>query len=149
MSTANVLRCRCNAQFCYVCGEPWKTCECPQWNEDRLMARATRLADRERDPRRRLHQPPGGLIDPEEEDLQVPPLPAAAQGLFVVPRPEPGRIAQIAQRLRDNHECLHRTWSKINGPHNCEECHFRLPQYIFECRQCQLQACWRCRKNRL
>ena len=59
------------------------------------------------------------------------------------------RIADIMHNLRHNHECTHDRWLWIRGPHQCEECHHTLPQYIFECRQCELQACWRCRKNRL
>jgi hypothetical protein len=30
---------------CYVCGAAWKTCECPQWSEARLLARAERIVD--------------------------------------------------------------------------------------------------------
>ena len=32
-------RCCCGAEFCYDCGEEWKTCDCPQWHEPRLYAR--------------------------------------------------------------------------------------------------------------
>jgi len=28
----NHMRCRCNAEFCYLCGVKWKTCECPWFN---------------------------------------------------------------------------------------------------------------------
>ncbi|KDQ18999.1 hypothetical protein BOTBODRAFT_480924 [Botryobasidium botryosum FD-172 SS1] len=34
------ITCRCRAQFCYSCAAPWKTCECPQWDEVRLIERA-------------------------------------------------------------------------------------------------------------
>ncbi|KAH9950515.1 hypothetical protein B0H21DRAFT_538336 [Amylocystis lapponica] len=27
------MTCRCRKQFCYVCTETWKTCNCPQWDE--------------------------------------------------------------------------------------------------------------------
>ncbi|KAF8891038.1 hypothetical protein BD779DRAFT_223882 [Infundibulicybe gibba] len=30
------ITCRCRAEFCYVCAAPWKTCQCPQWEEARL-----------------------------------------------------------------------------------------------------------------
>ncbi|PBP18079.1 hypothetical protein BUE80_DR010964 [Diplocarpon rosae] len=33
-------RCPCSAEFCYACGERWKTCQCDQWDENRLYARA-------------------------------------------------------------------------------------------------------------
>ncbi|KAF8872792.1 hypothetical protein CPB84DRAFT_660014 [Gymnopilus junonius] len=29
--------CRCKAQFCYLCGVNWKSCECPQFAEARLI----------------------------------------------------------------------------------------------------------------
>jgi len=30
------MTCVCKAQFCYLCAEPWKTCACPQFEEERL-----------------------------------------------------------------------------------------------------------------
>ncbi|ENH70770.1 Putative E3 ubiquitin-protein ligase ARI10, partial [Fusarium oxysporum f. sp. cubense race 1] len=38
------ISCRCGHQFCYLCGRQWKTCNCPQWDERRLMAQAGELA---------------------------------------------------------------------------------------------------------
>lgn len=35
-SKANIFRCRCKHQFCYLCGRKWKRCSCPQWDEDYL-----------------------------------------------------------------------------------------------------------------
>ena len=35
--------CPCGAQFCYDCGEKWKTCDCPQWHEQRLYERAEQV----------------------------------------------------------------------------------------------------------
>lgn len=55
----------------------------------------------------------------------------------------------LMAHLRDHHECSHDKWRWIKGLHRCEECHHRLLSYIFECRQCMLQACNRCRGNRL
>ncbi|TWU74124.1 hypothetical protein ED733_005266 [Metarhizium rileyi] len=43
----NHIICRCGAQFCYVCGEPWKTCPCERWDEDRLIDRANDVVDRD------------------------------------------------------------------------------------------------------
>lgn len=29
--------CRCGTEFCYLCRAAWKTCACPQWDEQRLV----------------------------------------------------------------------------------------------------------------
>lgn len=100
-------------------------------------------------------QPRRGLFDPtvetEDEDLAQP-VPLVLGGLATQPAATHQRtreIEDIMRNLRENHECEHQHWLYIRGPHRCEECHHELPRYIFECRQCELQACWRCRKNRL
>ncbi|KAI6860698.1 BSD-domain-containing protein [Hortaea werneckii] len=42
----NHMTCPCSAEFCYVCTEPWKNCECAQWVEERLFDRAQTVAER-------------------------------------------------------------------------------------------------------
>jgi hypothetical protein len=59
------------------------------------------------------------------------------------------RILRTMQNLREYHACSHRGWKHVRGVHQCEECMHFLPEYIFECRQCALHACNRCRRNRL
>lgn len=113
-------RCHCKAQFCYVCGEPWKTCECPQWDEDRLTIRAAEIATRH--PNRRLYQP--GQAPRRADD--------------------PATIAAIAAHLRDHHLCIHEHWQRLEGPHTCEQCGDDLRNFIFECRQCLITRCYRC-----
>lgn len=214
-------RCRCGAQFCYVCGQRWKTCGCPQWEEPRLYARAAQLVDRNNNRGRRLFQPPRVLhaqpasrapsLAPSEDTEAGPAVPGratarrAASGssawqsdfsdhseweddwrheddngadneeaqddipppalATVAPPPAPTvpmpaapsatnhlrdlRIAEAVEHLRINHQCDHDKWRWVKGRHQCEECYHVLPQYIFECKQCQLQACNRCRRNRL
>ena len=34
------MTCRCRAEFCYLCSQPWKNCPCVQWDEQRLLAEA-------------------------------------------------------------------------------------------------------------
>lgn len=34
------MTCNCTNQFCYLCKKRWKTCHCPQWDEERLTMRA-------------------------------------------------------------------------------------------------------------
>jgi len=113
----NSSRCTCSAQFCYVCGLRWKQCDCVQWNEDRLLARANHIVARR----------PARINPPEQQ----------------------ARIAAVVQNLRDRHNCDHETWQYVRGRHLCEECRDTLPSYIFECQQCNIQACNRCRRNRL
>ncbi|KAL4950633.1 hypothetical protein BDW69DRAFT_197103 [Aspergillus filifer] len=43
----NHMTCRCGAEFCYNCGERWRTCECAEWNEHRLRARAYEIIGRD------------------------------------------------------------------------------------------------------
>jgi hypothetical protein len=201
----------------------WKTCVCPQWEEPRLYARATQIAQREPNPRRHLFQPPSTTreqpltprpsaatsvfaeigreghvaspvldwepdfsnhseweqdwIDDTETTAPVKPPSLLSQTTIaddaqkleqllprspdVVPSasssPALGKsdtarglnIQAIVTHLRDDHDCLHDRWRLIRGTHCCEECHFTLPSYIFECKQCLFQACNRCRRNRL
>jgi hypothetical protein len=201
----------------------WKTCTCGQWEEPRLYARATQIAQRDPDPRRRLFQPrrttleqplrplhpaataigptvggvgqdssatsawesdfsdhsewerdwdddadtavstePAPLLPRPTSDGNLQPLERAspptqdavpsASSRPTSKRPSAARglnIEGLVTRLRENHECSHEKWHWVKGPHQCEQCHFRLPSYIFECKKCLLQACNRCRRNRL
>ncbi|KAK7559004.1 hypothetical protein IWX48DRAFT_670636 [Phyllosticta citricarpa] len=55
----------------------------------------------------------------------------------------------LNDRLRQNQDCLHDQWSYIRGAHRGETCNYQMPNYIFECQQCLLRSCSRCRRNRL
>ncbi|CAD6446935.1 07300c3a-86b7-4935-8d04-89b37081dc2f [Sclerotinia trifoliorum] len=123
----NHMKCRCGATFCYTCGLKWKTCRCPQWHEDQLLARATEIVNR-----RPGHQ------------LLERPYQAIGQGSA-----SNAQIAVAAQHLRENHACEHGIWRKIQGTHQCETCHETLNRFIWACRQCEIMACNRCRLNRL
>ena len=41
------MTCRCRTEFCYLCHARWKTCQCPQWDERRLLAAAEERVDAE------------------------------------------------------------------------------------------------------
>ncbi|KAL2838628.1 IBR finger domain protein [Aspergillus pseudoustus] len=169
----NHMTCRCGAQFCYNCGVEWKNCQCEQWNEHRLLARAYQIIDREAD------QPAAAVphLDIDEhlfEDQPVPETPdrhsqiqevqpegtdaidvepsATVEAPSFLPGSRTQRdllVERTMQELRDNHECGHSRWKFLRGPHRCEECFHHLREFIFECRQCRIQACNRCRRNRL
>lgn len=99
--------------------------------------------------------------DADDDEIETPaPAPAPTVPSPATAAPKPAtisaadrlrnrRIAEAVEHLRVNHECIHDKWQWIRGRHQCEECHHVLSEYIFECKQCQLQACNRCRRNRL
>ncbi|KAI8958631.1 hypothetical protein F5Y11DRAFT_359848 [Daldinia sp. FL1419] len=59
------------------------------------------------------------------------------------------RVQQLMEDLRHNHECQHDRWFSKRGPRECEECGDVMPIFIYECRQCHIMACRRCRYHRL
>lgn len=113
-----LIRCRCGAQFCYVCGAPWKICAHPQWDEGRLLRRAEQVFERA--------EPPRGEGGNDER-----------------------QIAVLMDELRENHECEHTAWRKVRYPGDCEVCGQFMELYRYGCRRCYLEACDRCRRNRL
>lgn len=149
--------CRCGAQFCYICGLQWKTCACEQWDEHRLTIRANEIVDRR--PEHRLLPRPYEILEPEElpptDDVngdnssQPPPIEGHASREDTNQAARDILVAATVQNLRENHECQHTRWRRVQGPHMCEECYGYLHSYIFECRRCELQACKRCKLNRL
>lgn len=117
--TSMILACRCGAQFCYICGVQWKTCSCAQWDEERLVDRANDIVDRDADRR-------------EIEAHQRAAL-----------------VELARNNLVENHDCQVHSWKSRRGSFRCEECHHFLPEFIYECRNCRILACRRCRYNRL
>ncbi|KAL4866289.1 hypothetical protein BDV12DRAFT_210633 [Aspergillus spectabilis] len=137
----NHMTCRCGHQFCYNCGQQWKTCTCEQWDEHRLLERAYQIIDRE--PDYHINVAPQGVEAQPGGDVPL------TGGMTAGDAQRALLVARTVRELQENHECDHNRWRYVRGSHRCEECSFRLPEYIFECRQCRLRACNRCKRNRL
>lgn len=58
-------------------------------------------------------------------------------------------VQRERENLIQNHECGHDRWRSRGGRFRCEECRKVMPEFIYECRQCRIVACRRCRYNRL
>ena len=131
----------CKTEFCYVCGAPWKTCNCDIWDEARLLERAE------------------GLVDNGRARDRVPavaaPVPAAAPAQNQIPNLDLIReqqVANVVQDLRDNHECNHESFGTLREygeEFDCEVCGETYSNWIRQCRQCSIVVCTRCRHNRI
>lgn len=111
--------CLCGAQFCYVCGAPWKNCACAQWDEERLLERANVIVDRDAHGRELGAARRAGLVDRERRNLV------------------------------NHHQCVHDTWRSRMGRYRCDDCRQVMTEFIYECGRCRVLACRRCRYNRL
>ncbi|KAK2059121.1 IBR finger domain-containing protein [Colletotrichum caudatum] len=118
------ITCRCNAHFCYLCLEKWKSCECRIWDDARLLAAGEQMV--QRDPRAR---------NLGQAELQV-------------------AVRQAQVYIQQNHQCNHERWRSIDTDCNsrhlgqCQGCNERMPVFIYQCRRCEILACRRCRYNR-
>ncbi|CAA7264021.1 unnamed protein product [Cyclocybe aegerita] len=97
------MTCRCRTEFCYLCAVPWKGCQCPQWEEARLVAAAQQRVENEMGPQ-------------------------AVRN--VLPNVFAERVQQRVETLRDNHHCDRHNWTYRHGGGRCEECHFNLPNFL-------------------
>ncbi|KAG1890881.1 hypothetical protein F4604DRAFT_1566616 [Suillus subluteus] len=115
------MTCRCSTQFCYLCAALWKTCDCRQWDDQRLLD----------DAERRVYNEFGAREA------------AARPEIFV------DRVYERMAALEENHECAVHQWVYRSGGGRCEECHDNLWSYLMRCRDCQALVCRRCSVNRL
>jgi hypothetical protein len=89
------MTCRCKTEFCYLCSAPWKTCKCPRWDRNRLVAVAARHVAAQPQPARHaqpanrprqaraVHRPMAGVdrnrhVHPPRQAPAAAPRPAPA-----------------------------------------------------------------------
>jgi hypothetical protein len=94
--------CLCKREFCYLCAADWKNCECPQWDENRLLVAARARVQAE----------------------------AAARPRNAPYLPQANLVAEAVEALRVNHECSHRRTAYRPGGGQCESCFHHLPSYL-------------------
>ncbi|KAI1293251.1 hypothetical protein F5Y03DRAFT_332428 [Xylaria venustula] len=134
------ITCICDAEFCYLCATEWKKCTCDHGDEERLYDRAEQIMNRNRNPG--LQPEDEVPANPTNHENPANPQPAAE-------RRRTREIGRIMEHLVHHHECTHKFWRSRKGPEECEQCHDEMPIFIYECRNCSLMACRRCRYNRL
>jgi hypothetical protein len=98
------ITCRCTAQFCYICAASWKTCACPQWEEQYLLAEAERRVDAQ--------------LELEEETIGLAHAGARQD-----------RVERMTNRLREDHACEH-NWRFNKGAGHCSTCFVFYPRYL-------------------
>eukprot|EP00884_Botryococcus_braunii_P023170 jgi/Botrbrau1/9537/Bobra.0211s0027.1 len=113
------MTCRCRHSFCYLCGATWKTCACPQWDENRLLRAAAQ----------RVQQ------NPQVQQMD--------RGQFQQ------AVEVMAEALRVNHACPGHSWLLTNPPVevNCRNCGYFLSRYCYVCANptCGTVVCRTCR----
>lgn len=121
----DVHRCICGAQFCYACGQRWKTCLCPRWNENRLLCQLPVVAGR-------ANNNDGVNDEPDDED----------------PEEESDEESDNDDESSDSEDdCQHEHWRYIQGRNVCEGCGKYYRRFLFECRDCRLGLCAKCRRE--
>lgn len=114
----------CGRQFCYVCGQKWKTCSCDRWQEEMLYDVAN-----------------GAMNDEIAPNAGVEARRLAFDRI----------VGEL--RDHEDIGCEHQRnsqWKwRDQGSMQCEVCNHVLPLYIFVCRNCHIRACYRCRRHRL
>lgn len=124
----NHITCYCRAEFCFVCGLPWKTCRCDVWEERRLLLQAEQRVAR--------RNGPNGNANAQHRAHQ---------------------IQQQAMHILQHHECDHDREHVERRDRNdrrdawnmtCEVCEDEMDIFIYHCNRCDTDLCRRCLVNR-
>ncbi|KIW65563.1 hypothetical protein, variant 2 [Phialophora macrospora] len=113
----NHMRCFCGAEFCYECGQTWKTCLCERWHEHRLVERAVVVAERQAE-----HQ--GQPADVEHAVAEL-----RNEG--------PCRHTDWTRIML----------GRIGGSPVCSDCHWESRHFLWRCDGCAIRVCTRCRRD--
>ena len=114
------------------------------WDENRLFERAAAVVDRA--PARA----PAPL--PAAPPAAAPIRPAQAAVVHPVVDDRDAQIQRTAQHLREHHECDHERFQCVReggADFECEVCSEVYYNWIYQCRQCLMIACNKCRHNRV
>ena len=143
----NGLSCICRAQFCYVCGKKWKSCKCPQFNEDFVAG---------------LNNEAGGFVNwaaagnvPRYRRRTVFRAERAVERYNNVlwqtwgrrdPRSREEQIREVRHEVENG--CDHGYWHRVRvtkqEPGHCKLCKYVGHRYIYQCLFCPLTSCWSC-----
>lgn len=161
--------CRCKHQFCYLCGEVWKTCRCTRWDEAALLERGQRYARNfmpgaQAQAQNQVQQQniagpapipayaqpvaAGPAIAPQFQNMQYP----VAYQYPMQPQVTQQAVQQAVEHIRNNHECDHNSFTTYRESGEelvCEICGETYYTWINQCRQCLMLICVRCKHNRL
>ena len=118
------LQLSCGHEFCYACGLTWKSCTCPLWHENRLVAMANQAVDDEVAP-----------------NVDV----AVRDNVFNHMIENLHQHEDVGCEHYRNSQWAWRNWGSLQ----CEACNNILHEYIFMCKNCRMRACNRCRGHRL
>ncbi|KAL6923112.1 hypothetical protein FSST1_000386 [Fusarium sambucinum] len=158
------ISCRCGHQFCYICGALWKTCECPQWNENRLVdAAPDRIGEayrerqaeeeRQRQERERQERERQERERQERERQERERQERERQERERQERERQERERQAEAIRREVQErtwlhpeyCCHQSYVRVEGRLECAECEKTPGTFILECDYCDIYVCHRCR----
>lgn len=121
----NHITCRCRAEFCFVCGLRWKTCQCELWEERRLLLEAEQRVARRHGP---------------NANAQLRALQVCQEARHIREHHEcaHGR-SHVENRLRTD---------GMGWNMRCERCGDVMEIFIFHCNRCDTDLCRMCLRNR-
>ncbi len=137
----DVDRCKCKYHFCYLCGKRWKTCRCPNADENYLSGRVPPPA------------PPAPLPTPTSAPTTtLAPLSSISTASRVIGVRTPAlltsgssrRTATSVTRPAQTPKVAHEhDWEPVIGP-LCQFCGDRDVQFVMHCIGCKTHSCWQC-----